>query len=306
MPRVSKHVVVAVLTLMIGSPLFAQSGGDNQPTEAELRKAVAAARDPFNVNRPDNPNHPSIDKLRKEYAQARDAFGKIDEGDFDAWGEAYGRLHEASQMFAFTLLRASWKSSSEGEFPKLSKELLPLHQEMTGHPNQSSLDHLSFYAETIFPYLLQQNVRADQASLFVKLTTPDQLVRVNDKAAQLDTQTEPHNWIVQDAHALALMRAGKFEDARKESDLLLKKVTVNLSKGNRLAVEAGVNYRDVVRSAKSLRREYLLHRALIEAVAGELEAAKAKLVEAMAVKEDDSIKRRQNRVVQEIQLLIEG
>jgi hypothetical protein len=54
-----------------------------------------------------------------------------------------------------------------------------------------------------------------------------------------------------------------------------------------------VNYRKGVRSVESLHREYILHRALIEAVAGESELAKAKLAESQAINEDAGVRKGQ-------------
>ncbi len=281
-------LVAGILALLASRPVVAESRGDNQLKTDELRKEYAAACG-------------ALDKIERPQIGAGGFPEKL-----AVWSKAFQRKRDAAQALLPPLVQLTSELPADAEeFPKVRAELLEIHQEMTGQANQASLDQLSFFADTIFPHLLERNLGVDRARLFVKLTTPDQLVRVNDRAATSGAPTESHNWNVQDAHALSLMRAGKLKAARKESDLLLKKVCVNLNKGNPLAV-GGVNYRDGVRSDESLRREYLLHRALIEAVAGESEAAKAKLAESMAIEEDDAIKRSQTRVVQEIESRSEG
>ena len=65
--------------------------------------------------------------------------------------------------------------------------------------------------------------------------------------------------------------------------MLVKKLTLNLERGHIPNVK--VNYRDGERTQQSLRREYLLHRALIEAVGGDKDKARELLTELIGIEE---------------------
>ena len=110
---------------------------------------------------------------------------------------------------------------------------------------------------------------------------------------------EPQSWIIQAAYSLAQLRAGNISTARKENVKLLRKSEKLSQKGH------GINYRKEgdVRTYKSVYREYLLHRALIESHAKEKGLAKKYLTRSLKIEEDEEIKSEQNLIIREINSL---
>ena len=99
------------------------------------------------------------------------------------------------------------------------------------------------------------------------------------------------------------LRAGNIYTARKENEKLLKKSS-KLSEGK----GRGLNYRieGNVRTYKSLNREFLIHRALIEAHAKMHQEAKEFLSKALEMHEVDEIKKSQSFIIREIESLIQS
>ena len=92
-------------------------------------------------------------------------------------------------------------------------------------------------------------------------------------------------------------------DQDRDSEKLLKKSS-KLSEGK----GRGLNYRieGNVRTYKSLNREFLIHRALIEAHASKYQEAKEFLSKALEMHESDEIKKSQSVIISEIESLIKS
>ena len=114
---------------------------------------------------------------------------------------------------------------------------------------------------------------------------------------------EPQQWSIQADYSMAQLRAGNTYTARKENEKLLKKST-KLSEGK----GRGLNYRieGNVRTYKSLNREFIIHRALIEAHAKKHQEAKEFLSKALKINEVDEIKKSQSFIIGEIESLIKS
>jgi hypothetical protein len=95
-----------------------------------------------------------------------------------------------------------------------------------------------------------------------KLLKPTGRIKFEDRMRFIGITVEPSKWNIQADYSIAQLRAGNTYTARKENEKLLKKST-KLSEGK----GGGLNYRmeGNVRTYKSLNREFLIHRALIEA-----------------------------------------
>jgi len=195
-------------------------------------------------------------------------------------------------------------SADSGELPAIHHEIKAVYQEMAGKPlTQGNSDAKSFFADAVWPLLVNEQLTPDRAAFLVEITKPHPGVRINDKIAQLGNPTEPLDWNIQDAHSLALLRAGRIDDARRENELLLQKVTLNLDRGR--VPNMKVNYRNGKRTNQSLRREYLLHSALIEAVSGNKQKTQERLAEVKQIEEDKEIAARQVPLFREIETRIE-
>jgi hypothetical protein len=118
-------------------------------------------------------------------------------------------------------------------------------------------DFLDWLEEELRP-ILQRGVTPDQAAELAALLRPHLGIRVGDKLALFSKRLEPFGWDLQNGYALALAQKGDFESARKESDLLLKKVKIVMSETR------------IPPSQKILesQRRIVMTRSLVEALAG--------------------------------------
>lgn len=256
----------------------------------------------------------TLEQLRHNYQQARAAAAKIDQPkkgspDFQeklkVWSAVTRKQREAAELLVPALLK-HWATLSDDsdELMAIAEEIRTAYTDMSGKPlTARNSKAKSYFAGEVLPLLVDFELTRQRAALLVELTTPFAGIRINDKIALLDRPTEPLGWIVQDAHSLALLRAGRIDDARRESELLIKKVTINVQRGR--VPNGKVNYRGGKRTQKSLRREYLLHGALIEASGGNIEGATKMLSDAQAIKEVQDTKDGQKRLVGEIITLID-
>ena len=114
---------------------------------------------------------------------------------------------------------------------------------------------------------------------------------------------KPSKWNIQADYSISQLRAGNIYNARKENEKLLKKST-KLSEGQ----GRGLRYRTErnVRTFKSLNREFIIHRALIEAHAKKHQEAKEFLSKALQIHEVDEIKKSQSFIIGEIESLIKS
>lgn len=252
----------------------------------------------------------TLEQLRHGYEQARDAAAKIEQpkrgsdgfrDNLKVWSEARRKRREAAHALVPVLLE-HWTTLQDdsNETAATGKEIKAVYVDIAGKPlTQANSNARSFFADAVWPLLANNKLSQGQAELLVELTEPHLGVRMNDKIAQLGKPTEPLDWDLQDAHSLALLRAGRFDDARRESELLLKKITINRERG--LVPNVKVEYRGGERTQQSLRREYLLHLALIEAVGGDKDKAKELLTEVAGIQEAEEITKQQEPCVREIE-----
>ena len=233
-----------------------------------------------------------LDQMRKDYAEAHDFLKAtprpvLGDPDFNAkleiWSEMYTRHRELGRAMLVPLVTLAAEGPDD-RFPAVRDELQGLHRELVDGPTQSSHDNLAHVSGVILPYLRDGELQADRAALFVSLTTPDDWVRGYDARTKRGVPSEPTGLLIQDVHSLALARAGEFDAARKESDLLLKKAEILL--GGRLP-DLRMNHGGLKRTKQSLQREFLLHRALIESLAGEEKTAREFLALAGKIAEVD-------------------
>ncbi len=233
-----------------------------------------------------------IDQQWKRYELARQELAKVKkpvlgEEDFakklGVWAEANRKKNEAARALVQPLV-ALTSTVPDDQFQMVRDELRIIHKDLTDAPTQASNDARGFFAAQVLPHLCEGELKPDRADLFVELTAPNEWIKAADRRIQRGELSEPVGFAVQDAHALALAQAGDFKGARQQSDLLLKKMESLL--GGRLP-KLGINHRDTVRTKPSLHREFLLHRALIESLAGEAETAKERLAAAKTIKEED-------------------
>jgi hypothetical protein len=134
-----------------------------------------------------------------------------------------------------------------------------------------------------------------------KLLKPTGRIKFEDRMRFIGITVKPSKWNIQADYSIAQLRAGNIYTARKENEKLLKKST-KLSKGR------GLNYRTErnVRTYKSLNREFIIHRALIEAHAKKQLEAKEFLSKALQIHEVDEIKKSQSFIIREIESLIKS
>ena len=132
-------------------------------------------------------------------------------------------------------------------------------------PNESSYTAAGKLAAMSWPLLLA-GYPTDFNEAMVELTVPYPAIRVGDKMAEAGRPTEPLGWEVQAAHAIALARAGKTEEALKENQALMNKIDVNVRKGRLPNLQ--LEFLGATRSEKSLLKQVLLQKSLILAIAG--------------------------------------
>jgi len=255
----------------------------------------------------------ALDQLRQNYQKAKAAVAKVDKPEkgspdfrqkLTAWSAATRQQRKTAELLAPALLN-HWATLSDDseELMAVAEEIRTAYTDMSGKPlTVRDSKAKSYFAGVVIPMLVDFKLSQRRAGLLVELTTPFAGIRINDQVALIGKPTEPLGWIVQDAHSLALLRAGRVDEAQRENELLRKKVTINLQRGR--VPNLKVNYLDGKRTQQSLRREYLLHGALIAASRGNIEGTKTLLAEAQAIEEDQGTKEEQERLVGEITKLI--
>ena len=257
----------------------------------------------------------TLEQLRRSYQQARETAAKIEKptlgsvgfrDDLKVWADAARQRLEAAQSLVPALLMR-WTTVADGseELAAIQQEIKDVYRDMSGKPmTQASNNAKSFFADAVWPLLSNGELSQERAAILVELTKPHAGIRMNDKIAQLERPTEPLGWNIQDTYSLALLRAARVDDARRENKLLLDKLSINLERGR--LPDLKVNYRDGKRSQASLRREYLIHRSLIEALAQQEGRAKEFLMEANAIEEENAaITREQEKMIREIESQID-
>jgi hypothetical protein len=263
----------------------------------------------------------NLEQLRKEYHSARDALAEINSTRKQAakrdrnlsndqkransqerskvWHPAFLKCKSSYEQYIFSLVKAfATMPTGNPELKDIQGELLQQHPKNS--LTESYVNQLSLLANAIHPHLINESLENDRADFFVQITKPTGSIKFEDTLNLIGISSEPQGWNIQATYSLSHLRAGNISAARKENEKLIRK-SKKLSKNG-----IGLNYRKEgdVRSYKSLHREFLLHRALIEAVASKNTDAKENLAKAQSMDEKEEIKNEQQPIVQEIESLL--
>jgi len=187
-------------------------------------------------------------------------------------------------------------------FPKVKEELIAQHPENCKKKlTESYHNQLSLISNACHPELIKGRILPKKASFLAKLLKPTGRIKFEDRMRFIGITVKPSKWNIQADYSIAQLRAGNIYTARKENEKLLKKST-------KLSKERGLNYRTErnVRTYKSLNREFIIHRALIEAHAKKQQEAKEFLSKALQIHEVDEIKKSQSFIIREIESLIKS
>ena len=189
-------------------------------------------------------------------------------------------------------------------FEKVKEEFIAQHPEHNKKKLTESYHiQLSLISNACHPELIKGRIHPKKASFLTKLLKPTGRIKFEDRMHFIGIPVEPQKWNIQADYSIAELRAGNTDTARKENKKLLKKSS-KLSEGK----GRGLNYRieGNVRTYKSLNREFLIHRALIEAHAKMHQEAKEFLSKALEMHEVDEIKKSQSFIIREIESLIKS
>ena len=187
-------------------------------------------------------------------------------------------------------------------FPKVKEELIAQHPDNCKKKlTESYHNQLSLISNACHPELIKGRILPKKASFLAKLLKPTGRIKFEDRMRFIGITVKPSKWNIQADYSIAQLRAGNIYTARKENEKLLKKST-------KLSKERGLNYRTErnVRTYKSLNREFIIHRALIEAHAKKQQEAKEFLSKALQIHEVDEIKKSQSFIIREIESLIKS
>jgi hypothetical protein len=253
-----------------------------------------------------------IEDLRKEYAESRKLLNAAPQpvqgtpgfpADLETWSDANRRFSD-SAMALIPPLVAAVVTCPADEFATVRDELIQIHRDLVAGPYQVSYDNLAYFAQVIHPHVRDGAPAADRARFLAQLSTLSDMIRTADERIKKGALSEPLGWSIQDTHSLALARADNLEAARRESDLVLKKVSMAMANDGPTPI--GVSHRGTIRSKASLYHELLFHRSLIEALAGDATAARAHLDEAQRLEEAEGAPlERHEQVAKEIWRRIE-
>jgi hypothetical protein len=210
-----------------------------------------------------------LKKLRLEYLTARDQAAKavqpaLKDPQFEqkatAWMESLDAKGRTAQRLAKGLFVA-WKTTTDpAEAVRLEPELGGIYRELTGPSvSEKKQEVFEFFSALAMDGATQPDIGPKRAAFLATLTVPHQGVRECDRLVKLGKPSEPWGWEIQDAYSLALARAGQFQQAREENDLLQAKVDL-LLRLNRVPALA--------ENRKKVKRDFLVHRSLIESLAG--------------------------------------
>ena len=265
--------------------------------------------------------HPNSEELLDELNIARDLKQKKhDHFEVNKWEPSFRKLlkenggnwltahRQAKDSLAKYLARltAAYVHLPENHplFQKVKEELIaqhPVHNKKK--LTESYHIQLSLISNACHPELIKGRIHPKKASFLTKLLKPTGRIKFEDRMHFIGIPVEPSKWNIQADYSIAELRAGNTDTARKENKKLLKKSS-KLSEGK----GRGLNYRieGNVRTYKSLNREFLIHRALIEAHAKKHQEAKEFLSKALEIHEVDEIKKSQSFIIRETESLIKS
>lgn len=218
------------------------------------------------------------------------------------WHQAFLNRNSSYEKYVFTLVRTYANLPTQSpELEKTQDELIQQHpKNCKTSLTESYRNQLSLLANASNRVLVIHGIAERKAALLAKLLEPTGSIKWEDKMHFLGLPSEPQNWNIQAAYSLAQLRAGNISIARKENQKLLRKAEKLSKKG------VSLNYRKEgnVRTCQSLHREFLLHRAQIEAVSGEKKVAKEFLAKAQAIDEKEEIRKEQQSIIKELRSIL--
>jgi len=263
--------------------------------------------------------HPNSEELLDKLNIARDLKQKKhDHYEINKWKPSFQKLLEENGEKRSTVSRQAKDSlvkylarltttyvhlpENHPLFPKVKEELIAQHPENCKKKlTESYHNQLSLISNACHPELIKGRILPKKASFLAKLLKPTGRIKFEDRMRFIGITVKPSKWNIQADYSIAQLRAGNIYTARKENEKLLKKST-------KLSKERGLNYRTErnVRTYKSLNREFIIHRALIEAHAKKQQEAKEFLSKALQIHEVDEIKKSQSFIIGEIESLIKS
>jgi len=264
------------------------------PNPKEFLDALNIARDLKQKKH----DHFEINKWKPSYRKLLTEKG-------EKWSTAH-RQAKDSLVEYLTRLTATYVHLPENHdsFEKVKEEFIAQHPEHNKKKlTESYHNQLSMISNACHPELIKGRILPKKASFLAKLLKPTGRIKFEDRMRFIGITVEPSKWNIQADYSIAQLRAGNIYTARKENEKLLKKSS-KLSEGK----GRGLNYRieGNVRTYKSLNREFLIHRALIEAHAKKHQEAKGFLSKALEMHEVDEIKKSQSLIIREIESLIKS
>jgi len=263
--------------------------------------------------------HPNSEELLDELNIARNLKQKKhDHYEINKWKPSFQKLLEENGEKRSTVSRQAKDSlvkylarltttyvhlpENHPLFPKVKEELIAQHPDNCKKKlTESYHNQLSLISNACHPELIKGRILPKKASFLAKLLKPTGRIKFEDRMRFIGITVKPSKWNIQADYSIAQLRAGNIYTARKENEKLLKKST-------KLSKERGLNYRTErnVRTYKSLNREFIIHRALIEAHAKKQQEAKEFLSKALQIHEVDEIKKSQSFIIREIESLIKS
>jgi len=263
--------------------------------------------------------HPNSEELLDKLNIARDLKQKKhDHYEINKWKPSFQKLLKENGVKRSTVRRQAKDSLVEylarltttyvllpenhPLFPKVKEELIAQHPENCKKKlTESYHNQLSLISNACHHELIKGRILPKKASFLAKLLKPTGRIKFEDRMRFIGITVKPSKWNIQADYSIAQLRAGNIYTARKENEKLLKKST-------KLSKERGLNYRTErnVRTYKSLNREFIIHRALIEAHAKKQQEAKEFLSKALQIHEVDEIKKSQSFIIGEIESLIKS
>ncbi len=219
----------------------------------------------------------SLDALRKQYDAASETAAASDRPrlkdpnfsqKLSRWIRTQREQADVGRQLAGELIKL-WAAANDGspELHAIEKEFHDLYQDMTEPPSTECM----FFSALVRPYVMPAGVTKSRAAFLASLTVPNQLIHFYDRRAKQGIPGRSSGWEVQDTYAVALARAGQVKQAREQSKLLLTKVNLLLKQGQ---------WPSRVPAELQKKRSFLLHRALLEWLSGEREAARSFLDDA--------------------------
>jgi hypothetical protein len=190
------------------------------------------------------------------------------------WGDSdeMKKLFYISEMREATveLIRERLKMVEAGKLEdtgQTANELRALAQllQVTVQRVEATYDAAAEVATASWPLLLAGYPEEFNEAM-IELTVPYPAIRYCDERMERGIPTEALGWDVQAAHAIALARAGKTEEALKENQALTKKIDFTVRNGAIPDLRTG--FLGKKRSKQSLLKQALLQKALILAIAG--------------------------------------